>query len=208
MKKTIGIFIHDPQCETACAMGMIAGFVNTFNVRTFGIEELNVNFLNTLDVVAFPGGGGDSDDFYDIFKNHHIAALKSFISSGGKYFGICMGAYWAGPNYFGLVSGLEVEQYIAQPTAEIAVDYATTAEVVWNNQPETMYFYDGCAILGNNMQVIATYKNGDAMAAIQGSVGMIGCHPEAQVDWYLTESDYNPVHAELMCEFVDQLIYS
>ena len=58
------------------------------------------------------------------------------------------------------------------------------------------------------MQVIATYKNGDAMAAIQGSVGMIGCHPEAQVDWYLTESDYNPVHAELMCEFVDQLIYS
>ena len=207
MKKTIGIFIHDPQCDTDCALGMVSGFIHEFNICTFGIKDFTLEFLSKLDVIAFPGGIGDADDFYDIFENYHIATLKSFISGGGKYLGICMGAYWAGPNYFNLVTNLEVEQYIAQPDSEITTEYSTTADVVWNHQPQTMYFYDGCAILGDKMQVIATYANGNAMAAIQGSVGMIGAHPEAQADWYLDAEYYSPVHAELMCGFVNDLIY-
>jgi len=210
MKPTIAIFIHDPQCETSCALGMIQGLLEDFNVRTFGLNELNLTFLRQHDVVAFPGGMGDSDDFDAIFTDNEIAAVQVYVAEGGKYFGICMGAYWAGPQYFDLVDGLEVEQYIFQPGADIETDGPTVAHVYLNNAEEAMYFYDGCAIIGTDMQVVARYENKDAMAAIQDNVGMYGCHPEALEWWYeeggMHASWYTPAHAQLMRDFVHQLL--
>lgn len=209
MKSTIGIFIHNPQCETECALGMIQGFVNDYNIRTFGLDELNEDFLSTIDVVAFPGGIGDSDDFDNIFNEDHILAVQNFVDNGGKYLGICMGAYWAGSYYFDLIDTTEIHQYITRIDSDIDTEYATIADVEWLDCPETMYFYDGCAIIGDDVDVIATYANGDAMAAIQGNVGMIGCHPEA-LQWWFDEADmseyYSPKHAELMSDFVRQLV--
>jgi hypothetical protein len=210
MKPLMAIFIHDPQCETECALGMIDGFVRDFDIRTFGLNELNYQFLLDFDVVCFPGGMGDSDDFDNIFNAEHIQAVQKYVKHAeGKYFGICMGAYWAGPDYFDVVEDLTIGQYIERPTGDIVYDGPTVAEVTWLNEPETMYFYDGCAVLGDNMDVIATYANGDAMAVIQGNVGVIGCHPEA-LEWWYTEGEiynfYNPKHAKLMADFVKQLV--
>ena len=210
MKPTIALFIHDPQCETECALGMIQGFLPDFNIRTFGIDELNYDFLMPFDVVAFPGGMGDSDDFDNIFTKKQILAVQHYVAAGGKYFGICMGAYWAGPHYFDLVDGLEVTQYIERLGADVVTDGPTVADVWFDGKAETMYFYDGCAIVGTDMQTVAAYSNGDAMAAIQGNVGMFGCHPEALAWWYdqgdMDASWYTPRHAELMREFVHELL--
>lgn len=210
MKPTIAIFIHDPQCETECALGMIDGLVRDFDIRTFGIDNFNIEFLRTVDAVCFPGGMGDADDFWDIFTEDHIDALHTFIGVyNGKYLGICMGAYWAGPNYFDIAVDLEIGQYIERPTADIDYDGPTVAEIDWGNYTTMMYFYDGCAILGDNMDVIATYANGDPMAVIQGNIGMIGCHPEA-LDWWYEEGNmnnlYDPKHAQLMSNFLKDLV--
>jgi len=211
MKPTIAVFIHDPQCETDCALAMIQGLLPDFDIRTFGIEELDLNFLHMHDVVAFPGGMGDSDDFHDIFDEIQVEMVQQYVAEGGKYFGICMGAYWAGPHYFDLVGDLEVEQYINQPSTDINTDGPTVAHVSYDGVPQLMYFYDGCAILGNDIDtVLATYANGDAMAAIQGNVGMFGCHPEA-LEWWYTEGEldttlYNTNNAVAMCDFVHQLL--
>ena len=211
MKPTLAVFIHDPQCETECALGMIEGLVGDFNIRTFGIDELNIEFLKTVDAVAFPGGMGDADDFYDIFTEDHIDAIHTFIGVyNGKYFGICMGAYWAGTDYFDIAVDLTIEQYIEQPGADIHYGGPTVADVVWDDSPETMYFYDGCSIDGENMDVVATYANGYAMAVIQGNVGLIGCHPEAKDWWYeldgMSKSYYNVKHKKLMTNFVKELV--
>jgi len=211
MKPTIAVFIHDPQCETDCALAMIQGLLPDFDIRTFGIEELDLNFLHMHDVVAFPGGMGDSDDFHDIFDEIQVEMVQQYVAEGGKYFGICMGAYWAGPHYFDLVGDLEVEQYINQPSTDINTDGPTVAHVSYDGVPQLMYFYDGCAILGNDIDtVLATYANGDAMAAIQGNVGMFGCHPEA-LEWWYTEGGldtmlYNTNNAVAMRDFVLQLL--
>ena len=133
MKPTLAVFIHDPQCETECALGMIEGLVRDFNIRTFGIDELNIEFLKTVDAVAFPGGMGDADDFYDIFTEDHIDAIHTFIGVyNGKYFGICMGAYWAGTDYFDIAVDLTIEQYIEQVGSEIPFDGPTVADVTWD----------------------------------------------------------------------------
>ena len=211
MKPTLAVFIHDPQCETECALGMIEGLVRDFNIRTFGIDELNIEFLSTVDAVAFPGGMGDADDFYDIFTEDHIDAIHTFIGVyNGKYLGICMGAYWASQHYFDVCPNLEIGQYIERVGSEIPFDEPTVADVTWNGSPETMYFYDGCAIIGDHMDVVATYANGDPMAVIQGNIGLIGCHPEAQHWWYaldgMPKSYYNVKHKKLMAEFVKDLV--
>jgi hypothetical protein len=211
MKPTLAVFIHDPQCETECALGMIEGLVRDFNIRTFGIDELNIEFLKTVDAVAFPGGMGDADDFYDIFTEDHIDAIHTFIGVyNGKYFGICMGAYWAGPDYFDIAVNLTIGQYIEQPNADIDYEGPTVADVVWDGNPEIMYFYDGCSIVGDHMDVVATYANGNAMAVIQGNVGLIGCHPEAQEWWYaldgMSKLYYNNTHKKLMANFVKDLV--
>ena len=210
MKPTIAIFIHDPQCETECALGMIDGLVRDFDIRTFGIDNFNIEFLRTVDAVCFPGGMGDADDFYDIFTEDHIDALHTFIKVyNGKYFGICMGAYWAGPDYFDVTTDLTIGQYIERPTADVDYDGPTVAEITWGNYTTMMYFYDGCAIIGDQMDVVATYLNGDPMAAIQGNVGMIGCHPEA-LSWWYDEGDmpdyYDPQHAQRMSDFLKRLV--
>jgi len=210
MKPTLAIFIHDPQCETECALGMIEGLVRDFDIRTFGIDNLTTGFLADFDAVCFPGGMGDADDFFDIFTEDHISAVQEYVHCGGKYFGICMGAYWAGPNYFDLVYDLEVGQYIERASGDIITDGPTIAKVEWLGVPEQMYFYDGCAIVGEDMEVVAEYYNGDAMAAIQGNVGMIGCHPESQEWWFeldnIPKSYYNSNHRQLMSDFVKRLI--
>ena len=211
MKPTIAIFIHNPQCETECALGMIDGLVHDFDIRTFGIDELNIEFLRTVDAVAFPGGMGEADDFYDIFTEDHIDALHTFIGVyNGKYLGICMGAYWAGEDYFDIVENLTIDQYIERASGDIITDGPTIANVEWLGKAEQMYFYDGCAILGDDLEVIATYYNDDAMAAIQGNVGMIGCHPESQEWWFeldrIPKSYYNSNHKQLMADFVKHLV--
>jgi hypothetical protein len=210
MKRNIAIFVHDPVCEVECALAMEAAFEEDFVVKLFGIEDLTRDFLSTVDIIAFPGGIGDADEYDVIFNDDHIKTVRDFVYAGGKYLGICMGAYWAGANYFDLLWEVEPVQYINRPGAEIMHEGPTTAEVLWGNEYEDMYFYDGCAFIGRTQDcdVVATYQNGDAMAIYQGNLGLIGCHPESEQWWYdLDELDYwhGGWHNDLLCEFAINL---
>jgi glutamine amidotransferase-like uncharacterized protein len=210
LKQTVAIFVHDPVCEVECALAMEAALETKFRVQLFGIEDLDPKFLSAVDILAFPGGIGDSDEFDTIFDEEHIAAVQNFISDGGRYLGVCMGAYWAGSYYFDILLGIEPVQYISQLDADVLTDEPTLAKVTWNGQEEDMYFYDGCAFVGNFsfIDIVATYANGDPMAVYQNRIGLIGCHPESEEWWY--ESDdmtgwHEGRHNELFCEFVEGL---
>ena len=77
-----------------------------------------------------------------------------------------------------------------------------------------MYFYDGCALIGDEskFKVIARYANGDPMAIIKGRVGLIGCHPESSQFWYekpwqyINEHWHNGEHHKILLEFVNELM--
>jgi hypothetical protein len=75
-----------------------------------------------------------------------------------------------------------------------------------------MFFYDGCALVGNGQyNTIATYANGDAMAIIQNRIGLIGCHPESEKNWYDSYSwmqgkYHQGSHYSLLLKFVDSII--
>lgn len=213
MKPTIAIFRHDPECSQECIDGMVEALSGDFKIKTFDETGFHTNTFDEVDIVAFGGGIGDARRYYDFFKRREGNAIADFVSRGGKYLGICMGSYWAGRDYFDLLTGLEPVQYIKASNADVRRSYATVAKITWGEREEQMFFYDGCTYIGDGRcQLVARYANGDPMAIIQGRVGLIGCHPESLEWWYQGKYKYiskhwhEGRHHELLRSFAKKLL--
>jgi glutamine amidotransferase-like uncharacterized protein len=210
MKPKIAIFRHDPEASQDCVDGMVEALSGEFSIITFDETEY-AQALTDSDIVAFPGGIGDAARYYDFFKRRDGNEIEDFIRRGGKYLGICMGAYWSGPDYFDLLNGLSPVQYIKREGADVKRSFSTIADVEWLGKKTKMFFYDGCTFTGEGRcQIIARYSNGDPMAIIQGRVGLIGCHPEAQQKWfnkkYMQKHWHGGTHHELLLSFTKRLM--
>jgi glutamine amidotransferase-like uncharacterized protein len=208
MKPTIALFLYDPKCSVQCGNGMIHALQSDYNFKIFSINPLEDNFFDDVDMIAVPGGIGDAASFERAFK-HTKHRVKKFVQDGGRYLGICMGAYWAGQHYFDILDNVDAVQYITQPGTDTRRPHAKDLNVTWNGIDTTMFFYDGCALVGNGQyDTIATYSNSDAMAIIQKNIGIIGCHPEAEPFWYdgytWMRGKYASKH-HLLLDFVNQL---
>ena len=212
MQKTIALFLHNPTCSTDSVNGVIAALSPIAHIKLFTRHKVGEGFFDDVDLVVFPGGDGEATTFKTILKAN-LSDVHSFMQRGGKYLGICMGAYWADAYYFNLLKGTRCVQYIKRPAADIRSSYGTTAPVTWRGQAHRMYFYDGPTFLGGQFDTVATYANGDPMAIIQGSVGLIGCHLESQANWY-TKKYMQPQwhagkHHNMLLQFVaDYLLNS
>ena len=209
--KTIAIFVHHPLCSVQSVNGIIQSLSPYYKFKIFTKHEIEDTYFNDVDLICFPGGLGDSDRF-DFVLDRHVDTIRNWIKNGGRYLGICLGAYWADHYYFDILNpGTRVQQYIKRPNADTRRPHAKGQLVSWQGQLERMYFYDGACIIGDNMDVVATYSNGDPMAVIQGKVGLIGCHPESQRDWYdyyswMPRHWHDGKHNQLLLNFVNQLI--
>ena len=209
MKTTIALFVADPHCSVQSANGIITALSSNYTFKLFSKNEVEGSFFDGVDIVAVPGGFGDASSFNRLFKANQNS-VKKFVTNGGKYLGICMGAYWAGSYYLNILDNVEVVQYITQPNTDTRRPHAKDINIVWQGHPNRMFFYDGCALIGNTgkFTTIATYTNGNPMAIIQNNIGLIGCHPEAESFWYDSytwmKGKYVSKH-DLLLDFVNQL---
>jgi hypothetical protein len=209
MKPTIALFVADPYCSVQSANGIINALSDDYTFKLFSKNTVEDGFFNSVDIVAVPGGFGDASSFDRLFKANRNS-VKAFVTNGGKYLGICMGAYWAGSSYLDLLDDVDAVQYITQPNTDTRRPHAKDINIAWQGHPNRMFFYDGCALVGDTSKftTVATYANGDAMAVIQNNIGLIGCHPEAEQFWYDSytwlQSKYNSKH-NLLLDFVNQL---
>jgi glutamine amidotransferase-like uncharacterized protein len=183
MTKTIAVFLHHPTCSTDSVNGVLAAFSAMARIKIFTKQKVLDGFFDDVDLVVFPGGDGEATAFRSVLKPN-LPDVRAFMQRGGKYLGICMGAYWADAHYFGFLRNTRAVQYIKRPKADIRSSYGTTAAVQWRGQAQRMYFYDGPTFLGGQFETVASYANGDPMAIVQGSLGLIGCHLESQAHWY------------------------
>jgi glutamine amidotransferase-like uncharacterized protein len=182
-----------------------------YSFKIFTRHELEADFFEDVDIVCIPGGFGDAASF-DYLLGENGSRIKQFVQQGGKYLGICMGAYWAGKYYLDILRDVDAEQYITRQGTDTRRPHAKNLDVVWDSIPYKMYFYDGCALIGNRnkFNTISTYANGDPMAIIQNNIGLIGCHPESELHWYENYSwmrgkYHNGLHHTLLLDFVNQL---
>jgi len=212
MKPTIALFIHDPKCSVQCGNGMMQALGQHYNFKIFSKNEVERVFFDDVDIVAFPGGIGDSDSWHKILKPNKKRVVE-FVQNGGRYLGICMGAYWAGSHYFDILEDVDAVQYLKRPGTDTRRPHAKNIAINWQGNPMNMFWYDGCALVGNNtkFETHATYANGDAMAIFQNRIGIIGCHPESEKFWYDGYSWMRPhwhhrQHHQLLLEFTNKLM--
>ena len=206
--KTIALFLHQPRCSVQSGNGIIQSLTPYYRFKIFTRHQLEDNFFDDVDCVAFPGGMGDADT-YDWMMRENAPRIRTFINRGGRYLGICMGAYWADRNYFNILDNVRAVQYIRQPHTDTRRPHAKACAITWRGQADRMYFYDGCALVGTGFDTVARYANGDAMAIIQDRIGLIGCHPESQQFWYdknyLKPHWHQGRHNQLLQDFVHDL---
>ncbi len=180
-----------------------------YSFKIFTRHALEDSFFDNVDFVCFPGGLGQSDEFTRLTK-YHQQAVKQFVDRGGKYLGICMGAYWADEYYFNVLKDVRVIQYITQPDANTKRPHPKHMPVYWNGLPDHMFFYDGCTFTGGNYKIVAKYATDHPMAIIQDRIGLIGCHPESEKHWY-DEYSWMPKHwcenhhKEMLLDFVNDI---
>ena len=213
MKSKIALFVCDPKCSVQSTNGVMNALSSQYNFKLFSKNEVENGFFDDVDMVLFPGGIGDSDSYDTVLKNNKDVVVD-FVTRGGKYLGICMGAYWAGKDYFNILDKVDAVQYIRRPNTCTRRPHAKNMPVMWRGQPCDMFFYDGCAIVGDEnspYETIATYSNGDNMAIIQNRIGLIGCHPESEQFWYdgyswLKGKYHNGTQHELLLNFVNELM--
>jgi glutamine amidotransferase-like uncharacterized protein len=211
MKGKIALFLHQPKCSVQSGNGIMRALSPFYSFKIFTRHELEADFFDDVDMICVPGGFGDAESF-DYLLSENGTRIKEFVQQGGAYLGICMGAYWAGQYYLDILEGVDAEQYITRPKTDTRRPHAKNIDVTWRGQPTKMYFYDGCALVGNgNFETVATYANGDAMAIIQNRIGLIGCHPESEKHWYENYSwmrgkYHQGCQHQLLLDFVDSII--
>jgi hypothetical protein len=213
MKPTIALFVYDPKCSVQSGNGIIKALQSDYNFKIFGKNSLEDNFFDNVDMIAVPGGIGDAASFEQAFR-HNGKRIKSFVSNGGKYLGICMGAYWAGKHYFNMLTDVDAVQYLTRPGTDTRRPHAKNISVNWQGDLTKMFWYDGCALVGDQtkFKTYARYVgNGDPMAIIQDNIGLIGAHPESEQFWYDSYSwmkgkYHNGQHHALLLDFVNTLM--
>jgi hypothetical protein len=212
MKPTVALFVADPFCSVQSGNGVILSLAQHYNFKLFSKNEVESVFFDNVDMIAVPGGIGDASSFENLFQ-YNKDRVREFVNQGGAYLGICMGAYWAGKHYLNILDNVDAVQYITQPNADTRRPHAKSIDITWKQHPDRMFFYDGCALIGDNtkFKTIAKYANGDAMAIIQNRIGLIGCHPESEKFWYdgyswLAGKYHNGQHHKLLLHFVNQLL--
>jgi hypothetical protein len=211
MKPTIALFLYDPKCSVQSGNGIMRALQDHYNFKIFSKNKIENNFFDGVDMVAIPGGFGDASSF-DIGFKHNMAVVKRFVRRGGRYLGVCMGAYWAGSHYLNLLDGVDAVQYMRRPGTDTRRPHAKNINITWQGRPMNMFWYDGCALVGDHrkFKTIATYANGDSMAIVQNNIGLIGCHPESDEFWYDSYSwmrglYHGGQHHGLLLDFVNQL---
>jgi glutamine amidotransferase-like uncharacterized protein len=211
MRRKIALFVHQPKCSIQSVNGIMQALTPHYDFKIFTKQELEDDFFDDVDMVAFPGGVGDADSWNYLLR-FHVERIRGFVNNGGHYLGICMGAYWAGSDYFNILESVKAEQYITRPNTCTRRPHAKAMPISWNGYSQNMFFYDGCAFTGDGeYETIATYPHGDAMAIMQGKVGLIGCHPESQKGWYdnytwMRKHWHHNTHQQYLLNFVDDLM--
>lgn len=210
MRPTVALFLHQPKCSVQSGNGIMRALGQYYNFKIFTKHELEDDFFDDVDLIAVPGGFGDSDS-YDYLMRINGQRIRNFVAAGGHYLGICMGAYWADTDYLGLLNNVRATQYIKSPDTCTRRPHAKEMPVIWNNVRTSMYFYDGCTFSGPGpYSITAKYPNGDPMAIFQDRIGLIGCHPEADQHWYNSYSwmvkYWTGGKHNYLLEFVDELL--
>ncbi|MDJ0346454.1 BPL-N domain-containing protein [Streptomyces sp. H10-C2] len=202
-------------CADATARLLIGDPARTFVVTWVGpaesVKHIDAAALAGADLYVQPGGGDDTVAAAAELGPEAPAALGKFVRAGGRYLGICLGAYLAAAKLersgngatvgggLGLLAGDEPLQRQGDDDNAHIFDYT------WLGVKQALYYQSGPSIpVPAGAEVLATARNEDGSAGPTvalatrlgaGLVCVVGPHPEADASWYDDAHLTMPVNA-------------
>lgn len=174
----------DGCAEAAAEAVRLAGI----EVVMAGAEALHPALLEGIDLVVV-GGAEVTMDIRQDLTDAQFQALRDYVLGGGRYLGICAGAYLAGYSIDdeGRIPGLRLfdgETWPATPVPAEVVPVTWQGEVVPLYAQEAARFELGADFAG---EVVATFADGAPAAILarsgEGAIALSGPHPEATAEW-------------------------
>ncbi len=173
--------------------------------------QLTPEFLAKAALLAVPGGDLEAT-VYNSLKTGEAENIKQFVENGGRYLGVCLGAYLAAPKRSSL-PGIDV--FSGFIYAHSRNTLARMENITWKDKKTRwVYFQDGPEFEpaeGSKTEVWANYDDG-SIAALQqalgkGKVGLMGPHLEADSYWWKDDGLVDPdgEDADLLVQFVKAL---
>jgi glutamine amidotransferase-like uncharacterized protein len=211
------LIYHGPGTCTDCPESIGSILKNLgFKIKYAYPGQLTNEYLAKFSLYVQPGGSDDIEETLNALSKDEINNLQKYIASGGKYLGVCAGAYLAGQysddnhhlRAFGLIPIDNIQEESKNSKAKLI-------SVNWLNQKRYIYFQAGPS-LGllpfKDAEVIARYSNSGNIAALIthygiGNVGLIGPHLEADIDWYKEDhlSMKHGLNIDLMVNFINKM---
>lgn len=192
-----------------------------FDVQYVGPRDdlpLTPSSLNRAAVYVQPGGGDSIWAAYRSLGRTGRRAIISYVRSGGRYIGICMGGYLAGSDPgLELLSPGDSGWYIRTEGASVITARDAVIPILWGSHERDMYFQDGPFVRPSGVpgeRILARYTNGLVAALVRpvgaGRVGVVGPHPEAPPGWYrwsgLQSQDHDGIDVELGWALIDEVM--
>lgn len=198
--RTALVYRGPASCE-GCAETLaerLAGPPLNLDVQFIGPDEdlpLDASALEGAALYVQPGGEDDVLAAAATFPEPFVEALHDHVADGGAYIGVCMGAYLAGADGFGLLDE-SVDTMVGVEGFPVTDSGDHLVDVTWEDEQRATFFQDGAQLPAENAEAFAYYETGDIAAATyavgRGDVALIGPHPEADDSWLgeeLTDPD-------------------
>ena len=154
---------------------MLSSSPDGFEVRYVGPAEtlqLEASSFVGATLYAQPGGDTSTRAAYRSLGMAGQEAIRNFVAAGGRYLGICQGAYLAGSRYsgLGLLSPGDAGWYVGTRGAEHKVRRSDVIPTRWGSHTHHMYFQDGPYLIPSQVpgeKILARYTNGRAAVLVR-----------------------------------------
>lgn len=164
-----------------------------YDVDYFENPSSLIKELDSAALVIFPGTNDDAGtlgEFINEFSQETLVSIDRFVRRGGRFLGVCGGAYIASTAYetaFESGKGLGLAPVFSH--GYLDNEHATIIDVQWKHKNRTIYYQLGQALTiedGVNYKIISTYRDGTIAGAIirieKGGYYLIGPHPEVLIE--------------------------
>lgn len=175
----------------------VEAFLSDFDIDYSRLNESDVRKGDLRDFDVFVISGGLIFDIIPALKTKGITEIKKFIHDGGKYIGICAGAYIASKKFYNEAGDPQKGMALIDAVFELGDGEKIVQVYFPNGRKIKLFFCNGPLIdkLGNNVEIIAADKSG-RIAIIKkkfgkGIIYALSAHPEGNLHNKISAKDLN-----------------